>query len=70
MIHPQINGTDAEIRVQCPTCSGDGYFANGAECQTCEGFRTVTEDVAAEAPEDRREFFREDRRWARDREEW
>ena len=70
MIHPQINGTDAEIRVQCPTCSGDGYFTSGAECPTCEGFRTVTPDVAEDAPPDMREFMRPDYKWARDREEW
>lgn len=70
MIHPQIKGRDAVVRVTCPTCSGDGHFASGAECPTCEGFRTVEPDVAESAPVDRREFFREDRRWALDRDEW
>lgn len=69
-IHPEIQRAEAEVLVTCPTCSGDAVFANGAECRTCEGVGKVTLEDSLEAPVDGREFVREDRRWARDRDEW
>ena len=70
MIHREIERDEATVRVVCPTCSGDGTFVNGNECRTCDGFGKVDQETADEAPIDGREHFREDRRWARDRDEW
>lgn len=52
MIHPQITGEDAEVRVTCPECHGGrGEWASGPdgdflyrECETCGGCGFVEDD--------------------------